>query len=58
MQVSKISSDDWTLIAFFVVLGACAIVGIIVAGWMDLEQNKIITECIRAGKTWKDGNCG
>jgi hypothetical protein len=56
--MSKISSNDWTVIAFFAMFAVAAVALAVVAGWMDFDQNKVITECIRAGKTWKDGNCG
>ena len=43
----------WSIIALFAFL----IVLLISAGWTNFNDNHLITECIRAGKIWKDGNC-
>ena len=57
MSFKDIDGDDWS---FIILIGFIALIALgfaIVGHWTDLEQNKIITECIKAGKTWKDGNC-
>lgn len=52
------SENNKAMLIIFGGMILIALVMAVVSGWTDLEQNKIITECIRAGKTWKDGNCG
>jgi len=49
---------DWETVILCVLVLVFILATLIISGWMDMEQNKVINECIRAGHTWKDGNCG
>lgn len=58
MSKSKWDSDTMLFLIVFSFIVVVCVVNLIYAGWLDFEQNKTINECIRAGHTWKDGNCG